>query len=776
MRILKVIHGYPQRYNAGSEVYSQLLVQELANKHNVEVFTRQEDSFAQDFSYKTENDSLDARILLNIINVPRAKYRDAYVHAQVDAKFKKVLSDLNPDIVHFGHLNHLSLNLPQVAKDFKIPTIMTLHDFWLMCPRGQFVQRNSEKPWQLCTGQDNGKCALKCYCGSYTGDSEHLKEDSQYWESWISRRMEKAREAVKYIDHFIAPSNYLRDRFIGEFDIKPDKITYLDYGFNRRRLSGRSRVKEDKFVFGFIGTHTPQKGIHLLLEAFSKLNADSILKIWGFSREDTSSLQQIARELNSSNTIEWMGGYHNNNIVRDVFNNVDAIVVPSIWGENSPLVIHEAQQVRVPVITADYGGMKEYVKHMENGLLFRHLDAEDLSQKMQLLVEDQILAETLSKRGYLYSDDGDIPDIKAHAEKVENLYFNIIEDSGRIFARRPGPWRITFDTNPDHCNYKCVMCECFSPYSKVKDDRVEKGIRKRVMPIETIEKVLRESKGTPLREIIPSTMGEPLLYKDFGRIIDLCHEYNLKLNLTTNGSFPIKGALNWSKLLVPILSDVKISINGATKQTNDQIMIGSKFDSMISNIKTLIKERDDYFLETGNRCRVTFQATFLENNIHELEDLLQLAISLGVDRLKGHHLWAHFDEIKDLSMRRSIESITKWNIVAANLHRIAQDNPLANNKHILLENVFPLSENGAKDIAPGATCPFLGKEAWVNTQGEFAPCCAPDELRKKLGSFGNLEEKTMSDIWLSADYKNLSKTYFQYDLCKNCNMRKPLIS
>ena len=69
-----------------------------------------------------------------------------------------------------------------------------------------------------------------------------------------------------------------------------------------------------------------------------------------------------------------MGEYRNPEIVPEVFNRCDAIVVPSIWAENSPLVIHEALQARMPVITADYGGMAEYVHHERNGLLFRHRD------------------------------------------------------------------------------------------------------------------------------------------------------------------------------------------------------------------------------------------------------------------------------------------------------------------------------------------------------------------------------------------------------------------
>ena len=86
--------------------------------------------------------------------------------------------------------------------------------------------------------------------------------------------------------------------------------------------------------------------------------------------------------------------------------------------------------------------------------------------------------------------------------------------------QKPGPWRITFDTNPDQCNFKCVMCECFSPYSDVKEKRVKAGISKRKMDINLIRQVLEQAQGTPLREIIPSTMGEPLLYPEFEEIIE----------------------------------------------------------------------------------------------------------------------------------------------------------------------------------------------------------------------------------------------------------------
>ncbi len=778
MRILKVIHGYPPRYSAGSEVYSQHLAHELANFHDVQVFTRQENSFIEDYHLSTELDHLDPRILINIINVPRVKYRDQYIHAPVEEYFRNILNKFNPHIVHFGHLNHLSINLPKIAKELGVLTFMTLHDYWLLCPRGQFVQRNSQSPWDFCKGQVNIKCAKQCYSGSFSGDSATEEKETKFREKWIENRMLKARGVTNYIDHFVAPSKYLKEKFCNSYKKEINKkISFLDYGFNLTYLMDRRRNSEKEFVFGYIGTHTPQKGIQFLLQAFDLLKTKKNIKlrIWGYSKEDTPALELIQHTLKQKNNVEWKEGYKNEDIIDKVFNNIDVLIVPSIWEENSPLVIHEAQQARIPVITADIGGMKEYVKHMFNGLLFKFRDTADLSQKMQMLVDDPTLAINLGEKGYLYSVNGNIPDIRTHAKKIEKLYLETAKKLKKLIPTKPGPWRITFDTNPDHCNYNCIMCECFSPYSKTKEERVKAGIKKRVMDISAIEKILRESIGSPLEEIIPSTMGEPLLYKNFERIIELCHAYNLKLNLTTNGSFPIKGAKKWSELLIPVCSDIKISINGASEAINQKIMVGSKWNDMLSNIKTLLSYRDNY-PKHKNRCRVTFQVTFLETNSNELINILKLAISLGVDRVKGHHLWAHFKEIENLSMRRNSEVINKWNKIVSKLHKVAEQNLLPNGKKIKLENFHPLDENAISDIAKGGACPFLGREAWISAEGIFSPCCAPDKLRKSLGDFGYINSQTIQDIWMSDKYRQLRKNFNHHKLCISCNMRKPLSS
>ena len=339
---------------------------------------------------------------------------------------------------------------------------------------------------------------------------------------------------------------------------------------------------------------------------------------------------------------------------------------------------------------------------------------------------------------------------------------------------KPGPWRITFDTNPDDCNFRCIMCEEHSPYSQLQKRRRELGKPPRRMNIELIRKILSDAVGTPLREIIPSTMGEPLLYQDFEEIIDLCQRYGIQLNLTTNGTFPGKGAIAWAKRLVPVTSDVKISWNGATKHTQESIMFGSQWEKVLSNVREFIAVRDDIAASGGNWCRVTFQLTFLATNVEELPEMIKLAASLGVDRIKGHHLWAHFEEIKPLSMRRSPGAIARWNQIVKDCEQAVESFPKPNGEKILLENIFILDAEQPNQSPVDSVCPFLGQEAWVSTEGRFNPCCAPDALRRNLGEFGNLHHMTIAEIWQADTYQTLQKNYQTYPLCASCNMRKPL--
>lgn len=766
MHILKIIHGYPPDYNAGSEVYSQSICNELSNYHKVSVFTREENPYANCFSIREQK--VNENLSIYLVNNPQGK--DGYRHQQLDENFAELVKQLAPDVAHIGHLNHLSTGLIDELNALKIPVVFTLHDFWLMCPRGQFLTRSIGKPnnFQLCEKQEDGKCAKDCYQIYFSGREENLNDDTAHWILWVKQRMAETKAIIDKVDKFIAPSSYLKDRFVKDFGIPEDKIIYLDYGFPTEYLTQTEKsTSKTNYTFGYIGTHIPAKGVNLLIEAFKQVEATATLKIFGrHNGQNTQALKALAAD--AKNPIEFSGEYINHNLANDVFSTIDCIVVPSIWGENSPLVIHEAQACKVPVITADFGGMKEYVQHQVNGLLFEHRNVNALAEQLRYAVTNPDSMRIYGERGYLYSEDSSVASIQDHCKALENLYRQFVT------SKEYKLWRVTLDTNPEDCNLSCTMCEEHSPFSTYIKEKLNGKHRR--MPKEWLEPIFEQAKKIGVKEMIPSTMGEPLIYKHFPHFVELCYKYNIKMNLTTNGTFPKtteKSVTEWAKLIVPITTDVKISWNGATAETSQQIMLKINFDETVANVKEFIRIRDAHFKETGYYCRVTFQLTFMQNNMHELADIIKLAASLGVDRVKGHHLWAHFEAIKPLSMKSSADSILQWNEFVKQAYEAQAKFCKPDGNKVVLENIIPLKAVESNVIPESYECPFLEKELWVSATGTIAPCCAPDELRKTLGDFGNIQDYSIHDVLQSDNYQHLVKNYKQIDLCKTCNMRKP---
>ncbi|MBK9457495.1 MAG: glycosyltransferase [Bacteroidetes bacterium] len=316
-KLLKIIHGYPLNYNAGSEVYSQSICNELSKHHKVSVFTREENPYRPDFEIRkqTENSNLD----FYFVNNPQGK--DGYRHQAMDSNFATLIAEIKPDIAHIGHLNHLSTGIVDELNKQNIPIVFTLHDFWLMCPRGQFLTRSigKENNFQLCSSQQDQKCATDCYKVYFSGREENEQQDIEHWSAWTHQRMIETKAIINKVDAFIAPSNYLRNRFVNEFSVPENKIIYLDYGFPTEYLTQTEKSKDNtNFTFGYIGTLIPAKGVNQLIEAFSQIETPATLRIYGRQNgQSTDALKLLAAT--SKNKIEFAGEYINHNLANDVF-------------------------------------------------------------------------------------------------------------------------------------------------------------------------------------------------------------------------------------------------------------------------------------------------------------------------------------------------------------------------------------------------------------------------------------------------------------------------
>jgi len=194
--------------------------------------------------------------------------------------------------------------------------------------------------------------------------------------------------------------------------------------------------------------------------------------------------------------------------------------------------------------------------------------------------------------------------------------------------------RITLLTNPDVCNLHCPLCflnqRALLNCGVFNCDKDRRAFGMGEMNFEiartAIEKYAadRDASGKRLlREVIPSTMGEPLLYSHFDELLKLCDSLGLPLNLTTNGTFPG----NWGsdaavELLLRSCSDIKVSY-----------LASEQFDGWKTNVEKLVRVRDK--LRENARCAtVSLQVTLHKKNLQDVPELVSWASAIGIDRIK----------------------------------------------------------------------------------------------------------------------------------------------
>ncbi len=735
MRILIIIHGYPPFYMAGSEVYTYNHARELAKNNEVFVFHRIEDK-SQPLYQITDTVSEGVNIrYINNYEPKDAVFYDKYLNPRIDDEFRNYVKIANPDVVHIGHLSHLSTQIPIIAKrEFGLPVLFTIHDFWMFCHRGQLI---NPEDWKICPLPNIEQCTR---CAAFHYNKPDFPAEQ------IRQRTEHIRHVIDCVDVFFAPSHTLEQFFI-EMGVEREKIFYSKYGFNISAIKNHKRSNCSEVVFGFTGRIIHTKGVHLLCEAFSKVEGNARLVVWGDA--DSEYGRDLMQKYSGKN-IEFKGRYHNDEL-QQVLDSFDVLVCPSIWLENAPLVIQEAQAAQIPVLVSDRGGMAELVHDGIDGFTFKLGDADDLRLKMQRIIDNPEMLSTLKPS---------IEKVRTIQDDAEfcKLKYNELTKTTPLYPHRPSPWRITFITNPDKCNLHCKMCDTFSA-----DNRHRlKELRRPEMDFSVVEKTVAELAYHGLKEIIPSTMGEPLLYSHFEQLVDLCKKFGVKMNLTTNGTFP-KGVEFWAEKLLEVISDVKFSINGINTAVNEQIMCGIDTRKQLANIEYYLNLRR----KLHNHSTVTLQCTFMKSNLNELENIIRWAIDHGVDRVKGHHLWKTSDSL-DSEMLRTTENAPLWNDICAKCHAIADGK-------IRLENFVPIDLAAPGIDADDTFCQFLGNELWIEYDGSYQVCCCPSEVRKEFGDFGSVEDTPPLEMWNGAKYLNFISNWGNSENCKKCNMRRKRI-
>jgi glycosyltransferase involved in cell wall biosynthesis len=220
-------------------------------------------------------------------------------------------------------------------------------------------------------------------------------------ESESRRRVEHMRRIATDVTQFFSPSQYLRNEFI-RFGVPVDRIAHAPLGFDHVPFQVQAAVRRPvdtrgPLRLGFVGTLMVSKAPHLLVEAARGFETGAVrVDLFGPQADyhgDDSYRQRLAPLL-SAPGVRHHGPVPHSSIPAALAS-LDILVVPSVWPENSPLVIHEAFLAGVPVIASRIGGIPELVEHGRNGLLFEPGNATALHKEIARLLDDPGLLNRL---------------------------------------------------------------------------------------------------------------------------------------------------------------------------------------------------------------------------------------------------------------------------------------------------------------------------------------------------------------------------------------------
>jgi glycosyltransferase involved in cell wall biosynthesis len=208
----------------------------------------------------------------------------------------------------------------------------------------------------------------------------------------IRQRWETMRRLAHRVDLFLAPSRYLGDELV-RFGLPGSRVLHCDYGFATEGFRRREDLPERVRHFAFVGSLVPHKGVHVLLEAFQGMPHDARLELCGYPQYDpeySARLESASRHPG----VRFLGGL-NPQAVPDFLREVDCLVVPSIWQENSPLTVHEAFLAGVPVVASRLGGHEELLAE-GGGLLYDADTPAHLRAQLRRLYDEPGLARRLA--------------------------------------------------------------------------------------------------------------------------------------------------------------------------------------------------------------------------------------------------------------------------------------------------------------------------------------------------------------------------------------------
>lgn len=422
MRFLLTTHQFFPDFESGTEVLTLSVARELRTRgHDVEILA----------GYPTDIDLADDQRVddYDFDGFHVYRFHHAYVpmggqtsklEIDYDNKlaagyFTEILKAFDPDIVHFFHFNRLGTGLISAAVRAEVPAFFTPTDFWSVCATGQLMLWGGAQ----CSGPSRlaGNCvvhfasermnserrALVSRTPTVVGDLLAKATRSGYLFPYpfadevkaMSRRLEVNVARLNQLSGIIVPTKMM-EQLLLRHGVDPIRISRLSYGIETVQRSSRAieTAPSIPLRIGFIGTLAPHKGCHILLEAYRLLpSGTAFVKIYGRESDRPGYVARLREMASGDPAIRFCGAFPNSEI-GEILSDLDILVVPSVWNENSPLVVYAAQAAGCPVVGSNVPGIAESIRDGLDGILFDPGSSATLAKLIrQLIVSPDRLKE-----------------------------------------------------------------------------------------------------------------------------------------------------------------------------------------------------------------------------------------------------------------------------------------------------------------------------------------------------------------------------------------------
>lgn len=442
MKVLLALHQFLPRHITGTEQYVRALALQMrAEGIDARVFAfeplLQFDSPEREYLERDEVvETIPVRrVALHHRLSPNFELRD-HQNPFVGRLLARHLDEVGYDLVHVFHPRNIGPAVVEEPHARGIPVVVHLMDFWWTCPNYLLLRRDGA----LCEGPpEHGLGCIPCIdpsldlvlrtrdlypslrraVGMRTPAGNQRSSVVRQAHALVGRR-EQLLGLLGTADCVISPSAFLA-KLHQQQGLQARRLLLLPYGLDPGRFADMPARKaapgKPHLDVGYIGSISRHKGVHVLLDALRHVDDAKVRVHIHGSRDSQPGFSEQLVDSIADPRVTFHGPFAPRELGA-VLAGLDALVVPSLWYENTPFSVLEALHAGVPVIASDLGGIREIVRTGEGGILFPPGDAEALAAILRRAAADpsRVLAVTPQKP----------PSIVDNVRVLGNLYAELI--------------------------------------------------------------------------------------------------------------------------------------------------------------------------------------------------------------------------------------------------------------------------------------------------------------------------------------------------------------